>query len=144
MPKPRSAVRTVEHQTLNIGIVCSRRCWPACYWRRTGFRSRIAAVAAIIMLLMLLGVFWPTLSQHIYGPTFTWSVIIVTVLWIASAPFIFGSRLRRYNQAINTTWSTCGLPITRCKPPPSAPTLRLRPHAPQDPTSENMGGPSHE
>jgi len=69
-------------------------------------RMRVVAVAAIIVILAVLGVFWPTLALHVIGPPLFWAAAIVALLWAVSAPFLYARRWREFNAAINTSWST--------------------------------------
>jgi hypothetical protein len=72
----------------------------------TRLRTRVAAIAVVLAGLVLAGVFWPTLLLHVLGPPLYWAAVIVVLLWIVSAPFLYGRRIREFNRAVGTTWAT--------------------------------------
>ena len=145
-PKNTVAIWTVDHQvlsgwifgaTLLIGVLL--------VW--TSLRVRVAVVAALAAALAVLGVFWPTLALHVLGLPLIWAAVIVLLLWIVSAPFIFARRLREMNEAINTTWSTW---VESNKARAAAAAIAANAPAPattppeKSSEKENQGGPSHE
>ena len=81
-PDPQTNVRlwTLDHQTLDawifgvvllVGVVLVR----------TSLARRVIAAAVLVVALVLLGVFWPTLSLHVLGCPLFAAVAIVLLFW---------------------------------------------------------------
>ena len=96
---------TIDHQTLN-GWIFGLTLLSGVVLLWASFRTRVMAVAMLILALVFAGVFWPTLALHVLGPPLYWAVAAVVILWLVAAPFIYAQRMREFGGAINTTWST--------------------------------------
>jgi hypothetical protein len=127
-PDPQASVRlwTIDHQALDawifgvvllVGLVLVR----------TSLASRVIVAAMLVVALVLLGVFWPTLSLHVLGCPLFAAVFIVLLFWAVVGLF-----------RLKTTWSAwiaCRKALFPKASPPEA--------KPQDPPSASEGGASH-
>jgi len=101
--------------------------------------NRLIVVAAFVIALVFLGVFWPTLSLHIFGYPLFSAVAIVLLFWGVVGLFRLRQPFGDFGTAVHTTWSTwvASRKAAAEKAPPP-------PEKPQDPTSTSDGGASHE
>ena len=81
-PDAQTNVAAVDgrHQTLNawiFGLVVLG----GVVLVRTSLARRLLAVAVFVVALVLLGVFWPTLSLHVLGGPLFAAVVIVLLVW---------------------------------------------------------------
>ncbi len=115
-----------------------------------------------VVALVLLGVFWPTLSLHIMGWPLFWAVFIVLLLWVVVGSFRMSQSAKGFCTALNTNWSTwvasrkelaakaapAADPVKKYQslheeaaPPADAPPPAA---GPENPYSAKDGGASHE
>ena len=71
----------------------------------TRFLTRLMAVAGLIVALVLLGLFWPTLSLHVLGPPFYWAIVITVIIWVVAAIARHWRQAIQFLGALGTTWS---------------------------------------
>ncbi|MGO9115196.1 MAG: hypothetical protein ACLP9L_38785 [Thermoguttaceae bacterium] len=105
---------------------------------RTSLATRVIAVAVLIVALVLLGVFWPTLSLHVFGCPLFAAAGIVLLFWAVVGLFRLHRPLMDLCAALNTTWSTwvASRKATVQKAPPAA-------GQPQEQLPASDGGASH-
>jgi len=135
-PDPQTSVKlwTFDHDALNawiFGVVLL----VGVLLVGTGLSRRVLAMAAFLIALVLLGVFWPTLAAHILGWPLFWAIAIVVIFWAVVGLF----RLKRPAMALRTTWSTWVASRESMAQKASPPAAK-----PQDPPSPQDGGASHE
>ena len=102
----------------------------------TSLPHRVLAVAALVVVLVLLGVFWPTLAVHVLGGPLFSAAAIVLLLWAVVGLF----RLRWLGAAFGATWSAW-VAGRQAMAPAAAPPATEKP---QTPPAATEGGPSHD
>jgi hypothetical protein len=139
-PDAQTNVRlwTLDHQALDawiFGVVLLG----GILLVRTSLPWRVIAVAAFVAALVVLGVFWPTLSLHVLSFPLFAAAAIVLLLWTVVGLFRLYLPLMAVSAAAGTTWSTWvagrKTAIEKASPPCEQP---------QDPPAANDGGASHE
>jgi len=105
----------------------------------TSLMNRIIVAAVLVVALVFLGVFWPTLSLHVFGCPLFAAVAIVLLFWGLVGFFRLRRPLVTFGAALNTTWSTW-VASRKALTEKASP----EPAKPQDPTSAQDGGPSHD
>ena len=146
-PVPNTDVRlwTVDHATLGFwvfGVVLLG----GVALVRTSLACRVIAVAAFIVALVLLGVFWPTMTLHVVGYPLGAAVDIVVLLWVVVGLFRMWRPLMDSCTALGTAWSARVASRKAVTEKAVPPVSSASPPAekPQDPPPANEGGASHE
>ncbi len=121
--KTQLALRTLDHRTL-AALIFGFVLLGGVLLIRTPCAYRILAVAGLMVALVLLGVFLPTLSLQVRNWTLTAAVMIVLLLWFVV--FVFRSRagavaFGRGVSSVWTNWTT--KPVATPVSPPVEPTI---------------------
>ena len=139
-PDPQTNVRlwTLDHQALDawiFGIVLLG----GVLLVRTSAAQRVLASAMLVVVLVFLGVFWPTLSLHVLGCPLFAAVAIVLLFWGIVGMFRLRQPLGTFCTGLSAAWSSRvasrKAAIEKAAPPPEAS---------QDPPSAQDGGASHD
>jgi hypothetical protein len=138
-PEAQTNVRlwTMDHQALDVwifGVVLLG----GIILLRASFGQRVIAVGVLAAVLVLLGVFWPTLSLHVLGCPLFAALGIVLLLWAIVGMFRLYPPMMALCNGMSAAWSSrisSRKTVAEKVTPPNV--------QPQAPPSEPEGGASH-
>jgi hypothetical protein len=141
-PEAQNSVRlwTIDHQTLSVWIFAVVLLVGVALVRTSLFH-RLMAVALLVIGLLALDAFWPTIAMHLAGGSLFAAVGIVIVLWLVVGVVVAYKPCMEFFAASNAAWKAraASEPPAALTPNPPPPP----PAVPQDPP-KSEGDASHD